>query len=431
MRRVHSLRPAARALLPLAVLLAALLVPASAAADAPEPPAAWAAPIQHLRTGRRIETPGVTLLALTLPRAHQVEIDATVGLVGAQAEVMALPGPAGVWHVRVANREARPLLLPAGETLLTPAGPSRSTDRPIWIAPHAATFVPVIQATSHAPQGPYLSRGRGLTPLEQGLGDLDRLARRVRTRNARMGVPLHRQDDAAAAYATPRFQELAGTYRNLLGPLADGERVVGVIVADDRGSYAAHIQFDARRFLALWPALLDSIALDAAIVEGAGLKPAGADLQALQAEARRLLQALERTPSLRPNLGVGWEVHWPVPGEEAAWTGLVVGEGLVSLDLHRNPPRPKAAPKPAGGGAAPGGPSRTEPTPTPGLVELVRRGPRNAYEQRLLERRAGVVPRVPTVPTARPPVRPTPTPVRTPTRGGGGASSGGIGSSLR
>ena len=58
---------------------------------------------------------------------------------------LALPGPSGAWHVRIKNRGNRPLLLPAGEALLSPSGPSRTIDRPVWIEAHAATFVPVVQ----------------------------------------------------------------------------------------------------------------------------------------------------------------------------------------------------------------------------------------------------------------------------------------------
>ncbi len=375
-------------------------------------PADWKGALAHLRLGRLVTTPGATVMTLKLAPEHQVPLEAFVGLDAAQVEVMELPGPAGVWHVRIANREALPLFLPAGETLLTPAGPSRSTDRPIWIAPHAATFVPVVQASATPPSGPYLSRGRGLTPLEEGLVDLELLARRIRSRNLRMGVPAHRHDDAAAAYATPRFQEHLKRYRLLLGGLADGQRVVGVMVADDRGIYTAHVQPDAARFARTWPALLEGIALDAAMVEAAGLEAKPSDLGAFETDARRLLGALERDPARRPNFGVGWEVLWPVAGEHARWQGLLLPDGLVVLSLHRDPPRPAAK----GGGGVPGGGGTSggggggESGTSPGLVELARRGPRNAFEARLLERRTGL----------RPGAR---TPARTPGRAGGAARS--------
>lgn len=233
------------------------------------------------------------------------------------------------------------------------------------------------------------------------------LARRVRSRNQRMGVPPHRHDDAAAAYATAAFQDHLKRYRLLLGGLADGHRVVGVIVADDRGLYAAHIQPDATRFIRTWAALLEGIALDAAMVEAAGLKPTPAKLAAFETEARRLLGALERDPASRPNFGVGREMMWPVPGEAARWHGLVLPEGLAVLSLYRNPPRPAAAGGTSGGGSTPGG-GGVESSATPGLAELARRGPRNAYEARLLERRAGLLPGA-----------------RTPGRAAGGARSPG------
>ena len=264
-----------------------------------------------------------------------------------------------------------------------------STDRPVWIAALAATFVPVVQTVSPPPSGPYLSRGRGLTPLEQGLTDLDRLGRRIRLRNQRLAVPPSRRDDAAAAYTTPAFLERLAEYRLLLRGLADGQRVVGVLVADDRGIYAAHLQPDAARFQRAWPTLLEGIAMDAAFVEAAGLEPTPKERKPFEAEARVLLGALDADPMARPNFGVGWEILWPVPGEDARWHGLLTPQGLAVLSLYRNPPRPGAKAGGVAGGTTGGG---GEPSGTPGLVELARRGPRTPYEARLLERRADLLP---------------------------------------
>ena len=145
--------------------------------------------------------------------------------------------------MRVANKEQVPLLVPAGETLVTPTQVSRSTDRPVWIGPGAATFVPVVQRQLQGdpPQGPYFCRGRGLTPVELSQIPSDRWAQRVRARNAQVGVAGARLDDAAAGYATAAFAALLERYQAKLDTLVHGPSVVGVIAADHRGIHFAQL----------------------------------------------------------------------------------------------------------------------------------------------------------------------------------------------
>jgi hypothetical protein len=366
------------------LVLAVLLVAPdpSQAGEPEENPFAFVA--SQLRLAQRVRIPGADLLVLRLSPPFQPGFGGKVGLRDADVEILELPGPAGEWHVRIANREAEPLLLPAGETLLTPFGPSRSIDRPVWIAAGAATFVPVVQAIPEAVPGPYLSRGLGLSPMERTFLLSGTWAETVRQRNQRLNVPLFRINDASAAYTTARYELYFDTHREALETIPDGTTTVGVVVADDRGPVFAHIQPDAQRFARVWPFLMSGIALDAMMnVEMGNLPPQGQAAE-LYGAARELLAVLARRPLRRPTFGKGWEYRWNLD-EEGRWEGLALENGPVCLSLYRNPER-AFRPMPTPGG---GGPGDQRPMDTPGHFETDNRARPTPYEDRLRERRGG------------------------------------------
>lgn len=416
-RRLPSMLPLAAAV---PLLLGALLIsPARAADPAPENP--FLELMAELRIGDVVRTRGVILAALEVPPSRQLDVSAKVGLAGATTDILPLPGPAGVWHVRVANRGKRPLLIPAGETLVTPTQPSRSTDRPVWISPGAATFVPVVQrrVDGGPPQGPYFSRGRGLTPVELSLIESDRWAQRVRARNARFGVPGARHDDAAAGYATERFAAVLKDYQPPLDLLVRGKSVVGVIAADSRGIHFAHLLANHDLFLAAWPALRDGLVADAAMVEAVGGAPRPGDEGEFRNIAMELLRVLDAPPLSRPTFGEGWEYRWALADPPGIWDGLGLATGAVCLSMHRQPAVPPGVP------ALPG----TEGPPegnVPAQIEAERRRRPTVLEERLRDRRDAMPngpnlppggatnpPRNPAVPPSNP--RANPAPPRAPT----------------
>ncbi len=377
-------------------LLTALAGTPTRADDPAAPPAAAPAPAppplrSRLLLGRTVRTRGAVVVAVRLAPDLQPGLGGHVGLSFIHATVSHLPGPAGEWHVRVRNPLDVPLLVPAGEVLLTPQGPSRMTDRPVWIPASAATFVPVVQTVDPAPPGPYLSRGNLLTPVERALEDLDALRRRIRLRNGAFGVDAARRDDAGAAFVSPGFLERLPPYEGALSSLANGHDVVGVFVVGERGIHFAHVEFDAARFRALWPALLRGIALDGMRIEDAGMAPTPNVQTLLQQQARSLLALLDPEPLRRPNFGRGEERLWTAAGRDEVWRGLFADGHPVSLTLIRRPPAPTppgAGPgTPAGPG--PGGTGGTETPAQPGRVELQRRGPRTQAEKRLDDRQRG------------------------------------------
>ena len=344
----------------------------------------------HLRPGRLIRTRGANVLLLKLSPAYQPGLRAHVGLGGVKATSTHLPGPAGEWHVRIANRLPEPLLVPAGEVLLTPQGPSRMVERPVWIPRGSATFVPVVQVDDPAPAGPYVHRGNLLTPVERSLEDLDDLRARIRFRNAAFGVQGHRADDAGAAYQSATFKARLPAYVAELAGAADGKLVVGVLVVGERGAQFAHVETDASRFQTLWPRLLEAIALDAMLVQDANLAANPADLSEVLLRARVLLDMLEAPPLTRTNFGRGEENLWVVPGRDEVWKGLTLDGKPVSLTMLGHPSGAAAngAPVPPAG-PGPGGTGNPETPVVPGRVELERRGPRTPFEQRLRDRRRG------------------------------------------
>jgi hypothetical protein len=400
--------------------VAALLVLLVAPVDADDGQHAFQPVIDGLRLGPGHRLRGLTLVTLVLDREHQPGLDAHVGLGGARVDVLDLPGPAGRWHVRVANRTPRALLLPAGTTFLSPAGPSRSTDRPVWIDAGTAAFVPVVQAPEEPPPGPYLTRGRGLTPLELTGLWTGAWSRRVRRRNTLALVPEHRRDDAGAVYTTTWFDELAGQQRRTLERIADGKTVVGVVAADDRGAVFAHVQTDAARFADAWTRLLDALLVDAALALEDGFTPV-TELEARR-DARDLLAALEDEPLVRATFGEGDQYRWSLPSRDGRWDGLAVDGRPVSLTLLRDPVRetPDPTPPPPG----PAGPSRGGETPTPpGTFEADRRLRPTPFDERFRERRERLDPSRGGVPEPRAPSpspqddgRSVPGPVRPPIR---------------
>jgi len=400
----------------LLLLLTPALAPSPAAAAAPDNPFQDLA--ARIGVGHVARLRGAIVAALEIGPAHQPAVEAHVGLVGVPTRILPLPGPAGVWHVRMANESPLPLLVPAGETLITPTEPSRSTDRPVWIAPGAATFVPVVQERTQGdpPQGPYVSRGRGLTPVELEMIPQDRWATRVRARNAQLGVPAPRITDAAAAYATDAFAEVLARYQPELDALVRPSSVVGVMVADDRGIHFAHVLANHALFLAAWPALRDGIVLDAAMLEIVGSAPRPGDETELRRDAAGLLRVLTAPPLSRPNFGEGWEYRWALSDPAGTWDGLGLDSGPVCLTLHRDPPRATGAPQPPGTGPSGGTPENG----TPGLLEGERRRRETEFERRLRERREGMPngPRLPpgggTSPPSNPGATPPPTPSPSP-----------------
>jgi hypothetical protein len=406
-----------------------------AGADEAPPANPFLEQAENLRLGRTFKTRGAILLFLELDTKHQRALDAKVGLAGARTDVLPLPGPAGIWHVRVSNREKIPLLVPAGDTLLTPMQASRSTDRAVLIAPGSATFVPVVQNLGQGgapPQGPYVCRGRGLTPVECQLIRSDRWVDRVHERNRRMGVAGTRRDDAAAAYATTAFRAIRSRYADKMGLMAKARGVVGVLVADDRGIHFAHLLPNHARFMDLWPALRDGILLDAAMVEAVGGSARPGDEGRLRKTARELLAVLTTPPLRRPTFGEGWEYRWALDDPPGTWDGLGHAEGPVCVTLYRDPPRPAGSPTPPGTG--PSGPGET---PTPGIAEGSRRARETEFERRLRERREGRSPSpasggstpAPPAVTPAPPAAPRPPAVR-PTPPGQGSSQPRPGDSL-
>lgn len=360
-----------------------ILAPAHAAEPAPENP--FAALLENLHVGRVARTRGVIVASLEVPPSKQAELEARVGLAGHATEILPLPGPAGVWHVRVTNKEAVPLLIPAGEALVTPTQPSRSTDRPVWIGPGAATFVPVVQRQLQGapPQGPYFCRGRGLTPVELSQIANDRWAQRVRARNAQLGAPHARLDDAAAGYATDAFAALLERYQAELDTLVKGPSVVGILAADHRGIHFAHILANHDLFAANWPALRDGLVADAALVESVGGAPRPGDEGEFRSVALQILRVLGTQPLNRPNFGEGWEYRWVLSDPPGTWDGLGLASGPVCLTLHREPVLPAGAPPLPGTGGPPEG-------NVPAQVEGERRRRPTAFEDRLRDRRDGM-----------------------------------------
>ena len=398
------------------------LSPARAADPAPENP--FSVLLESLHVGHIARTRGVIVAALEVVPSRQVALDAHVGLGGTATEILPLPGPAGVWHVRVTNKEKVPLLIPAGETLVTPTQPSRSTDRPVWIAPGAATFVPVVQRQlqGEPPQGPYFSRGRGLTPVELSQIQSDRWAQRVRARNARLAVPGARLDDAAAGYATEVFSGVLERYQAQLDTLVKGPSVVGVIAADHRGIHFAYLLANHKLFLAQWPALRDGLVADAALIESVGGAPRPGDEGQFRSTAIQLLRVLDAPPLSRPTFGEGWEYRWVLADPAGTWDGLGLATGPVCLTLHRSPGVP------AGGPPLPGTDGPPEGN-VPAQLEGERRRRPTLSEERLRDRRrnmpngpnlpGGPATNPPGSPAANPPTVPrpnpsTPAPPRTP-----------------
>ncbi len=415
----------------LAAVLATLCVASSAGAAPPAQPFATLAASLHVGTTVMVRGAAVTLLVVAdgyVPPAGPAYRDARTDLAGPHLDVQDLPGVAGRWHVRVANHGERPVLAPAGEALLTPAGPSRAVDRPVWIPAHAATFVPVVQGVDPPPSGPYLSRGRGLTPFEQTLVDLDVLGARVRRRNAVLGVDSSRKDDMAAAYTTARFVERYAGYDADLRGLADRRHVVGVLVADDLGPCWGTVESDPARFAARWPSIREGIAIDAMLVADRGVAARTKDLSR---DVGILVRALATTPLERPNFGVGTELRYEVTGvphATGAWEGLAIGADPVTATLRLERAPSATRPTPPGGDGTPG---------TPGLFEGGRRLRPTPFEDRVNDRRTGASttgpstsagggtrgPSLPSGPSSAPTTpRPTPSPGATPRSSGGGAS---------
>jgi hypothetical protein len=341
---------------------------------------------EDLQLGPTVRTRGAILMALKLPDDVQPGLMAHVGLAQAETRITPLPGPAGRWHVRISNRETFPLLVPAGETILTPMRASRTVDRAVWIPAGGASFVPVIQGVPVPPTGPYLSRGRGLTPMELSVIPSDRWADRVRHRNRLFGVPGTRLDDAAAAFTTELFASVLERYQTDLDALVAPHSVVGVAVCDDRGLHYIHIECDRGRFAAYWPTLRDGIVLDALMLERTGAAPRPGDDAALRATVRVMLRALRDEPMRRPTFGDGWQYRWNVGDPPAYWEGLAIPAGPVSLSLHRDAPRPAAGTgQPTGPPGGTGGPLENQ--ETPGIFEGERKARPSEFEKRLRDRR--------------------------------------------
>ena len=406
--------PALRLTCPCGRLLGGLLVvllvtlpqgPVQAAEPAPENP--FAALVDNLRVGNVARGRGAIVAALEVPPSKQVALTAHVGLAGAPTDILPLPGPAGVWHVRVANKGDVALFIPAGETLVTPTQPSRSTDRPVWIEPGAATFVPVVQRQlqGEPPQGPYFCRGRGLSPVELSQIRNDRWAQRVRARNAGLGVPGARLDDAAAGYTTEAFATVLQRYQAQLDTLVKGPSVVGVLVADHRGIHFAHIVANHTLFKGAWPALRDGLVADAALVESVGGAPRPGDEGQFRSTAIQILRVLDGTPLNRPNFGEGWEYRWVLADPPGIWDGLGLATGPVCLTLHREPVLPAGSPPLPGTEGPPEG-------NVPGQLEGERRRRPTEFEDRLRDRRRGMPngPNLPAGPGTNPPRNPGATP---------------------
>lgn len=372
------------ALAPLALAIG-LLVPPPVEAAPPDNPFLEVA--DSLRPGPSVRARGAIVMALKLPADVQPGLMAYVGLAKAETRVSALPGPAGRWHVRISNQEKFPLLVPAGEALIMPMRPSRAVDRAVWIPAGGASFVPVVQGVDAAPPGPYLSRGRGLTPMELSLIPSDGWAERVRHRNRVFEVigAGSRRDDATAAYGTELFDSVLERYEAELDALVAPHSVVGVAVCDDRGLHYIHIECDRGRFAAHWPTLRDGIVVDALMLERTGGAPRpGADA-ALRATVRDLIRVLRTDPMRRPTFGDGWQYRWNIDDPTAYWDGLAIAGGPVSLSLHRDAERPAGTRPTTGPAGGNGGPLENQ--ETPGIFEGERKARPSEFEKRLRDRR--------------------------------------------
>jgi hypothetical protein len=268
---------------------------------------------------------------------------------------MALPLPAGDMHVRVSNRGPVPLLLPLGETILSPDGPSRTIDRPLWIPAHAGAFVPVHHVGGVVPAGPYVARGVGPTPVEQGLLRSGTWGARIQARNRRFGVEGVRVADASAAYATEAFETAAGPFRRALLPVADGATTVGAAFLLPQGLVHLRIETDAARFLEAWPTLVDAVALDAVLAVPA----AGAHEDPREAVRRHLDLLGAGTPESRPTFGEGRELRVRLADGSGEWRALVVQGDVVSLVLLRQ----------MDASATPPTPEQPGPPPVAGVVD--------------------------------------------------------------
>jgi hypothetical protein len=359
---------------------------AAARADDPPPPPfhPFSPLVGRFEVGRTVRMPGALIVTLRLAESLHPRVDAQVGLRGAEIDVMDLPAPAGEFYVRVSNRGPKPLEIPAGETLLTPSGPSRTVDRAVWVGPGTAAFLPLAQASLPAPNGPYVTRGLGLTPRELELLASGPWGERVRARNALLGVAGPRVDDASAAYLTDAFQQGMARFAAGLGAIGNHPAEVGVVVFDERGAAHVRVETDPARFACAWWSLRAGIALDALVAEAEKRAPFPTDDAAVHAQATSLLAALLEAPRRRPGLGGLDEYRWVLPDGRGTWSGLARdGEPLSLVFLHGPKPPPAQPPPPTPPPVQPPDP----PKPPPSNEQIERKPRPTPLEERLKDRR--------------------------------------------